>query len=360
MLNHEYGGPAIFVFGRGREPLDVIANHLQVLFQDAVKARRRPSWRALLDSVVSTFPRGTKLRLVDERNSVGIALGHESIATVSALDRNLGLVVDEIGRQTEFEFTNREIAHVCAADSMAALAFTTSRSGYARELGLAHVHGLGPAIGFAMIVLRLNDWVPQVRVASVKAIERLMKNNGGPNGGLPYMIAGSMGLLLDDKRFGRMAQPERDIVEALISFPKVKDALRTILVFGDSDRADNHILHLILQTGFYDELLPEIAEKAECSYRRLIASKAVLYGKYIWKEEGKVRERKIELQSHTSKIARRALLDKSANVAFAALGFIIETRDLSGLDDSTVESLLERPEASLERRIAVLRSLIGR
>ncbi|SMX26657.1 hypothetical protein TRP8649_00742 [Pelagimonas phthalicica] len=360
MLKHEYGDPTIFVFGRGHEPFDVIANHLQVLFQNAVKARRRPSWRVLLDSVVSTLPRGTKLKLVDERNSVGIALSHESIATVSALDRKLGLVVDDIGRHTEFGFGNQEIEHVCAADSMAALAFTTSRSGYARELGLAHVHGLGPTIGFAMIVLRLNDWVPQVRVASAKAIERLMKNDGGPNGGLPYMIAGSMGLLLDDARFGRMAKPERDVVEALISYPKVKDALRTILIFGVSDRAKNQILGLILQTGFYDELLPEVAEKAECSYRRLIAFKALLYRKYIWKEGGKVRERTIELPAHTSEVARRALLDKSANVAFAALGFIIETRDLSGLDDGTVEILLKRPEASLERRIALLRSMIGR
>ncbi|GAB5446450.1 MAG: hypothetical protein Gyms2KO_13230 [Gymnodinialimonas sp.] len=297
---------------------------------------------------------------MDERNSVGIALGHESIATVSALDRKLGLVVDDTARHTEFGFANKEIAHVCAADSMAALAFTTSRSGYARELGLAHVHGLGPTIGLAMIVLRLNDWVPQVRAASVKAIERLMKNDGGPNGGLHYMIAGSMGLLLDENRFGRMAQPERNTVEALISYPNVKDALRRILVFGDSDRADNQILHIILQTGFYDELLPEIAEKAKCSYRRLIASRVILYGKYIWKEEGKVRERKIELQAYTLKVVRSALLDKSANVAFAALGFLIETRNLSALDDSTIEKFLGRPEASLAKRIAVLRSMIGR
>ncbi len=345
---------------RRDEPLDVIANHLQVLFQNAVKASRRPSWKVLFDSIVSTLPRGTELRLVDERNSVGIALGHQSVATVSALDWKLGSVVDDTGRHTEFGFTNKGIAHVCAADSMAALAFTTSRSGYARELGLAHVHGLGPTIGFAMIVFRLNDWVPQVRAASVKAIEKLMKKDGGPNGGLSYMIAGSIGLLLDDKRFGRMAQPERDIIEALISYPKVKDALRTILVFGDSDRADSQILRVTLQTGFYDELLPEVAEKAECSYRRLIATRAVIYGKHVWKEEGQVQERKIELKAQISKVVRGALLDKSANVAFVALGFLIETRDFIGLDDSTFEKLLERPEASLKRRIGVLRSMIGR
>ncbi|MEM7058576.1 MAG: hypothetical protein AAF557_13355 [Pseudomonadota bacterium] len=312
----------------------------------------------LIDNIVSIVPRGTKFQLVDERNSVGMALGHENISTVSVLDRKLGALVDTTGRYTDFGFSEKEIAHVCAADNMASLAFATSRSGLVRELGLSHVHGLGPSVGFAMIVIRLNDWVPEVRAASVKAIERLMENDGGPSGGLAYMIAGALALLLDDNRFGRMAQTEKDVVTALISYPKVKDALRTVLIFGCSDRADNQILRVVIQTGYYDELLPEIAAEAECSYRRLIASQAVLHGKYIWREEGEVRERKIDLEAHVPKVVRGALLDKSANVAFAALGYLIETRDLSSLDERTVEILLGRQETSLKRRIDTLRSMI--
>ncbi len=360
VLSHEYGGPAFFAFRQGDHTLDLIAKHLRVLFQDAVRTSRRPNWKVLLDKVASTIPRGTKFRLMDERNSVGISLGYESIATASALDRKLGLIVDEAGKQARFGFSEMEIAHVCAADPMAALAFITSRSGFVRELGLSRIDGLGPNIGFALVVLRLNDRVPEVRAAAVNTIERLMRNDVGPNGGLAFNIAGSIGLLLNSKKLNRMSQPERAVAEALIRYPGVKEAIRSILLFGSTGDHNNQNLRAIIQAGFADDLLPEIAERSECSYRRLIASRSILYGKYSWKDEGRSLERKLGLDAYTAQVVRSALLDKSANVAFAALGYLIETRDLRGLDNRTVEKLLMRQEASLQRRIGVLRGMVGK
>ncbi len=359
-MEHEYGEPTFFFLQPEDDPLDCIAAHLKVLFRNAVEASHRPTSKRFAEYVISRFPKEIEFKLMDERNSVGIALGHVSLANVSTVVRKLGDIVDTTGEMTKFGFSERDIKYVCDKDAMAALAFATSRSGYIRELGLSRIQFLGPEIGFAIIVLRLNDWVPEVRAAAVKAIKRLTKKDRGPLKQLAFMIAGSISLLIDERRLSRMSNSEKNVVTSLVNYPNVKEAIRWILVNGESDRAANLNLNAVIQSGLYDEVLPEVAMKARCSHRRIIATRAILEGKHVWKYERVVRVPEIALRDYRSQIVRSALEDRSANVALVAICYLIESNELEHLDEHTIGLLKERREKSLQRKTTLLLDMIGK
>ena len=335
-----------------------ISAHLRILFQNVVRHSNRSKARIVFDNILSTLPRRRGRRVRDERNSVGIALGRESNDTVSSLDFKLGAVVDAVAKDVNFGLSANEIAHVCAEDRMAALAFATSRNGYARQMGLSHIDGFGPQIGLSIVILRLNDWVPEVRSEAIKTVARLIENDGGPNGGLAFEIACSLGLLLDEGRFRRVLENEKHATRSLIEYPGVKAALHRVMLNGRTDRATSQDLEMIIKTGFCDYMIPEIAKHAKCSHRRLIAVRAILRPASVFKNEELSSMRKIYMEGFRDEVVRSALLDSSTSIAFAALGYLIQSDDLSALDDMTIGQLSTRKEASLTPRITTVLGMI--
>ncbi|SPH22538.1 hypothetical protein ASD8599_03281 [Ascidiaceihabitans donghaensis] len=359
MLTHEYGDSLFEFLDDKKNPQNLIKTHLSVLFKNAVKNPQTSLWKILLDDLLSAVRRQTKAKLVDGRNSVGIALGRENLAHVSTVERKLGLLVDTVAKETQFDFSEAQVAHVCAADSMAALAFSTSRCGYARARGLSCLDGLGPTIGLAIAVVRLNDWVPEVRFEAIRCILRLIQNNGGPNGGLANDIAGIMNLLLENRRFSRISRPELSAIQSLIEYPGVKEALLRSFIYGESDISKNECLKAVIKTGTFVEILPDVATKSTCAYRRLLACRAIFSSAPPSLDEYGVEAPPFDLTPQRSKIIKSALLDKSANVVLAALDYVLSSKDYQKLDKYTISHLSKRHEPSLQIRIGSLIDILG-
>jgi hypothetical protein len=290
---------------------------------------------------------------VGEHNSVGIALGRSHPTHVSAVEYRLRRIVAECAVAAGFRFTRKELEYVCAADSMAALAFTTAASGHVRQFGLSKLTGLGPEIGLALVILRLNDWVPEVRDEAAKTIDRLIVNDGDPIHQIPSMIADCIELLLDHERFWRMTVRERAAVDRMLAQEGVVDRLR----YRFLSRPDPHsgrALHVAMKSGFADGLLVEIAKESDFLPLRLIAVRAILEGEYSWKSRGSKKSRTISLDEFRPSFLNHALKDKYAQVVAAALDHVIRAGKDRSIDRELLCRHLQRKERHVAERAAYI------
>lgn len=193
-------------------------------------------------------------------------------------------------------------------------------SGYTREAAVRAVTEVPGAFCLALLIYRLNDWVPQVRVATEEKLVSLL-------GDLPdEIIADCYELLFAFARFGRAGSTGRAIVDRLLSRPGVDRIIRESLLSSRHDRA-LRLFRLGLQNDQFDQELERLATVARHANVRALATRTLLEGQARWKDRGGLARRPVSFSGSKSALARIALQDQSPRVQVAALDYVVNNLD---------------------------------
>lgn len=200
-----------------------------------------------------------------------------------------------------------------------------SVDGYERESGIqAITTGAPSAIFFALLIRRLNDWVPQVRAAAGKKVVVVARASESD------IIANALCAVLPRwTSWGRWKEQEKLRLMEVVELDHVSRALCEKLISNTSGPM-SQVLSQVGRSDAIDENLPDIAVKSiqpavrARSYRMLLERKSVWVEGRAWKwtdirySEGKyvpvLGERKIHLAVPLIATIEQALSDSSPAV----------------------------------------------
>jgi hypothetical protein len=229
-----------------------------------------------------------------------------------------------------------------AVARLPALAFVLSTSGigYVREAAVARVELIPGAFSLALLVVRLNDWVPQVRRAAELKLANFIPS-------LDHRIAADcIEYLWRFESLGRATHIGREIVRALVEDDRTGASVRDAILIGSGDRSAR-LVRLSLGTPALDQDLETFA----CNHRhpkvRAMAAKTALEGVYSWRERT-LKKRALHIEIDRLALALRLLSDRSADVQYHALQYVVQNlQDNIALDRILLSYLLHpRPKLS--------------
>lgn len=149
--------------------------------------------------------------------------------------------------------------------------------GFRRERALRTLSGGAPN-GFllALVVRKLNDWVPQVRAAACDALPLIAKASD------PEFIVDVLFITLPYwDSWGRMGDIEREVLRKVILMEKVTEALKKRLLISSS----GPVATIFVQAGrttALDNFLAEIAETSVQPSLRAKAYRCQFESKFVW------------------------------------------------------------------------------
>ncbi len=227
-----------------------------------------------------------------------------------------------------------------------ALVLSASTSGYIRQYAIAKIDRLHGPFSLALLLLRLNDHVPQVQLAATSALKSMLARPAESSGLTVHTIVGCLDILLATPRFTRLWGPQTAIVDSLLAMPGVQQALEDLLLNEKRDRACR-FLKLGLRLDLVDRLLPRLALSARHAGVRRLALSACLDG-----------GRDGSPWHAIDSLVHAALEDRSPEVVRVALQHVLENRKSVHYDQTVFERLLRHPSLPIaERACFGLRSL---
>lgn len=217
-----------------------------------------------------------------------------------------------------------------------------SWNGYEREHSLRSLTGGAPnAFFLALVVRRLNDWVPQVRKATRDVLPLVIENTA------PEYISEILSvILLSWNSWGRIEEDDKRLLLRIINTEDLAIPLKTKLISSVSGPMPS-LFSQLGRTSVLDHYLDEIADKAIQPYVRAKAFRSLFEKRIFWVEgqewqwtdkaygERKLvailDERKIEVQIPFLELLNRSAADRSAIVRQVSAEFII--RNIDNLDN---------------------------
>jgi len=164
-------------------------------------------------------------------------------------------------------------------------AFSVSGNGYVREKAVKKWPRINNSFELSLLLLRLNDWVEQVRSAAILKLEKLMRLSIDESGLTQQAILGCMELILDPNRFGRSREVEFRVLNQLLNINGMPSALAEHITNSDIDSAPRY-LKLGLKRGILADALPVMAKVGLHSEVRRIATSTLLNDGYTWNASG--------------------------------------------------------------------------
>ncbi|WP_446469677.1 hypothetical protein [Xenorhabdus stockiae] len=151
--------------------------------------------------------------------------------------------------------------------------------GFKREKALKILTGGAPnSFLLALMLRKLNDWVPQVRVAARDVLPLIAEQSD------PDIIVDVLFIILPYwNSWGRMGDAEKHILMKIIAMNKVAESLKKRLILSTSGPAAT----IFSQAGRIDALDTFLTEIAELSVQPALRAKAyrcLLESKFIWAE----------------------------------------------------------------------------
>ncbi|REF26463.1 hypothetical protein BDD26_1108 [Xenorhabdus cabanillasii] len=151
--------------------------------------------------------------------------------------------------------------------------------GFKRERALKILAGGAPNSFLLTLVFRkLNDWVPQVRIAARDVLPLIVEQSD------PEIIVDVLFIILPYwNSWGRMGDEEKQILLNIIAMNQVAESLKKRLILSTSGPAAT----IFSQAGRIDALDTFLAEIAELSVQPALRAKAyrcLLESKFVWAE----------------------------------------------------------------------------
>lgn len=290
-----------------------------------------------LDPLFGNFMRIAFEKSKERRGIFVLAKVEKQIA--ASIERSLSLhdpryvsaLADEIKRETEEQFfqayrkrgfvdpsTSRHfVKTVVMVCPEAAYPLSTVWSGYARETSVSSVKTIPNGFALALLILRLNDWVPQVRNAAENKLAELKDKI------TDEAIMECAELLLDFDRYGRTHQKGRDIILTLIQRASFQEKLIDFISNSKEDIAARY-LTLCLRHEGYDRYLISLSKSALSWRVRFIATKALIQNQFAWRQNRELMKRHVNIDHDADALMRQALSDQSPKVNAFALDYIIK------------------------------------
>ena len=313
----------------------------------------KPMKRTSLDPDLEVAVSADDLKLNETRaRDIATLLEKHDPARVSAIAEKLRRLVTDLVWSLERDRDcypgsvqeKRLVTQLISRNRDLALVLSTSSSGYIRQQAIANIDQLRGPFALALLLLRLNDHVPQVQMAATNALKTMLARPEETTGLAVQTIVGCMDILLTTPRFTRLRGPQAEIVQSIFALPGVNLALEDLLLNDKHDRACR-FLKLGLQSEHFDRLLPRLAISARHAGVRRLALTACLNG-------GSSPRRAID------SLVYSALQDTSPEVVRVALQHVLEDKGSLHYNRTVFERLLTHPSLSVADRACFgLRSL---
>ncbi|MEL0621173.1 MULTISPECIES: hypothetical protein [Psychrobacter] len=214
--------------------------------------------------------------------------------------------------------------------------------GYKREKSLLALSGGAPnAFFFALVVRRLNDWVPQVRKAAIKILPSLLRSTKPE-----YVAEVLCMLLLNWHSWGKIEEADNQMFLDMIATEEMALLLKSHLISSTSGPMPS-LLSQIGRTDILDNYLDEVASDAVQPYVRSKAYRSLFESRMTWvkgrewqwidKAYGKrklipiIAERKIDVQPPFLELLNRAATDRSPIVRQVSAEFLIRNIEKLGI-----------------------------
>lgn len=210
------------------------------------------------------------------------------------------------------------------------LLLSTSGRGYIREAAVHRASDILGPFALALLVHRLNDWVPNVRQAAEARLSQMAPTLDRGT------VAACAEYLWRFDEFGRVSAAGRDIVAKLVSDDATTACLRDWLLQNSNDRAVR-IVQQLLRSSTIDDLLVELAREHKHPRVRAIASRVALEGVFAWRGRT-AQKRSLTVPIDRTSLAQVLLADRSIDVQHHALQYL--SQNLA--DDAALEGLLKR------------------
>ncbi|WP_108659516.1 hypothetical protein [Acuticoccus kandeliae] len=150
--------------------------------------------------------------------------------------------------------------------------------GYRRERALETIEWSAPSMVLAaMLIRRLNDWVPQVQVAAQAAVPRVAAASPPET-----IVAALMALLPHRAAWGRITQESQGALDRAIGIPSVTGVLTERLLAATTGPAAL-ILTQAARRPSLDAALPRLARDARQPQLRAEATRILLAGEVRWR-----------------------------------------------------------------------------
>jgi len=175
-----------------------------------------------------------------------------------------------------------------------------SRDGFKRQRALEAVREVPSGFCLGLLIVRLNDWVEEVRQAARLALD------GQAESLKSGLLLECYELYLSSSDWGRMREVDRVALDRLFGQGVPRDLLMTSITARRDDRAVN-TAERMLRRGEWDSELPTLATTA-CHWGvRLKALRALFAGEHRWLEhacdEDRFRRRSIASFSSIERLA---------------------------------------------------------
>lgn len=216
-----------------------------------------------------------------------------------------------------------------------------SGDGYRREKILRQSSsGVPNAFFLALVVRRLNDWVPQVRVAAKEMLPSLLKNTKPE-----YVTEVLCMLLIDWHSWGKIEEADKQIFLDMIATKEIALLLKSHLMSSTSGPMPS-LLSQIGRTDILDHYLNEIASNAVQPYVRAKAYRSLFESRMTWVKSREwqwidkyygeqklipiIAERKIDVQTPFLELLNRSAVDRSPIVRQVSAEFLIRNIESLG------------------------------
>ena len=218
-----------------------------------------------------------------------------------------------------------------------------SWDGHKREKALQTLSSAAPnAFFFALIVRRLNDWVPEVRKAARERIPQIV-DASNPS----FIVEALCVTLMHWNSWGRMDSPERKALLNILDRKEIAQTFMNKLVSSTSGPMMS-ILAQVGRTSTIDIHLKNIAKNAIQPSVRAKAFRSLLEGKMTWLEgrewkwsdlrfcQGQLKpivsERDLLVKNHFMESLKLASTDRSSLVRKVAAEILITNLNTVGVE----------------------------
>lgn len=222
-----------------------------------------------------------------------------------------GLWMSPASRPTDVE------RHLLDRTRAGAFILVCSENGFQRKRALEAVRQIPNGFCLALIMVRLNDWVEEVRKAARSTLDRHLANLDAP------LLLQCFDLYLVSSDWGRINQADRVACDELFRRGVPPDVLIGSLIVSPDDRSLRSISRMLTRAD-WDTELPRLAKTARHWGVRLKAMQALLMGEHQWFDRGK-RRRPVLVEIDRETLIDRGLEDSSPNIRLLALRTYAET-----------------------------------
>ena len=201
----------------------------------------------------------------------------------------------------------------------------TSWDGYKREKTLLALSGGAPnAFLFSLVIRRLNDWVPQVRLAARQKLPEIAQSTAPENVVEALCVA-----LSNWSSWGRIEDADKKILLEIVSEAPIAESFRKKLISSASGPMAS-LFSQLGRTSIFDGKVEEIAQFAIQPSLRAKAYRSLFEGRITWVErrewvwtdirycEGKLKpvlsERKLAASTPFLELLKRSSKDRSSIV----------------------------------------------